>query len=684
MRTSSLKGLGLSASIVILATFTAAAPAAPTSAPAPSPEPGSPPTSHLDACGRLGAKAPKAITYQDVANCYQAIPFNNTHAAATFSTIYTLFNEFYVFKDTALTPNLPAPFSSPPTDIIEKLEAIGRTMYTSDHKFHTDVRRAINTLYDAHASYYVKCYIGYYFKQDLALYAPVINNVQTVRVYSDTAKGPQRQYEGCLVRTINGVDALTYLKTWADEEINISHDAGVRLNAALSSQSFNLDTKTFQNTDGQFSIRAHLPPTATIKYEIQCGHARPIALEEPWQIVPLVKDKFTDVKSFVENICATKPEPAGAEDGKNALRDGIKGGLLHMRETPEHYKRYLAYKQRAAAEAEAKALEDAAPAPPPTPAPGQLQQFPGADLLSTGNGTAFYHLKSQPDVGVLVFHTFDADADYEMPNLIKGLNAFHARGVTKLVIDFQGNGGGYVRLAANTVNTFFPSTEFLANSLASDLRVTPAIQQLATASFGKTGSIYDASQFIDFKNNNQPYIDDAMFSQPVTYTRGGRASQYTQMATLPEALAPNDPSLATFAWTNNATNIRILTDGRCGSACAIVAHHLANVHKVQAYAIGGSSGTPLSIYSFVGGVVSNAKDIHSEYAELNLTSPLKPLPYASSISLPLLEIYAQGSAVPLEYDAAVYPAAHRLSYTLANSQDRHVMWGEVASHAWKS
>lgn len=28
----------------------------------------------------------------------------------------------------------------------------------------------------------VKCYIGYYFKQDLALYAPVINNVQVRHV----------------------------------------------------------------------------------------------------------------------------------------------------------------------------------------------------------------------------------------------------------------------------------------------------------------------------------------------------------------------------------------------------------------------------------------------------------------------------------------------------------------------
>ncbi|KAK3818044.1 MAG: hypothetical protein JOS17DRAFT_757749 [Linnemannia elongata] len=683
MRTSSLKSQVLSALIAILVTFTAAAPATPTPAPAPAPGPGSPPAGQLDACGQLGAKAPNAITYQDVSNCYRAIPFNNSHAAVTFSTIYTLFNEFYVFKDSAMTPNLQAPFSSPPTDIVGKLEAIGRTKYASDYKFHDDLRRAINSLYDAHASYNVNCYTGYYFLQNLTLYAPVINNVQTIRVYSDIAKGPQRQYEGCLVRTINGVDALTYLKTWADEELNMSHDAGVRLNYALSLQRFNPETKTFQTADSKFGVRANLPPTASIEYEIQCGNAQPIALEESWRVVSLVKGKFSDVKSFVQNVCEKKLEPAGADGGANALRDEIKGGSLHMMEEPEHYKRYLAYKERVTVEAEAAAVKDAATSPPPTPTPGQLvQQYPGAEFLGGGEGTAFYHLKTQPDVGVLVYHTLKADPKSEVGNLINGLKEFHARGVTKLVIDLQSNFGGYVNLAANTVNTFFPSTEFLASNLASDLRVTPAIQQLAAASFGNTNGIYDAAQYIDF-NNNQPYTNDSLFSRPVTYNRGGRASYYTQRTTATEALAPNDPDLTTFAWTNNAANIRILTDGLCGSSCAIVAHHLTNVHKVQAYAIGGNNGNSLSMYSFAGGTVADDKKISGFFEAVNLASPLEPLPYASTVGLPILEIYAHGSAVPLEYDAAVYSATYRMAYTPSNSQDRHVMWGEVASHAWK-
>ncbi|KAG0277414.1 hypothetical protein BGZ96_002876 [Linnemannia gamsii] len=672
--TSSLKSLVLSVSIATLITFTTAAPAPPV--------PPAPAVSHLDPCGLLGAKEGKNISYHDVANCYHAIPFNNDHAATTLSTIHTLFDQFYIFKDAAMDPNLRAPFSSPPTDIIKRLETIGRTKYSSDYLFHDDIRRAINSLYDAHSAYSVECYSSHYFLNNIFLYAPVIDNVQTVRVYRDLAKSPQRQYENCLVRTIDGVDALTYLRNWVDEKGSNSHDAGVRLNAALSFQYFDIETKTFQNADSPFSVRSSLPPTESIKYEIQCDQAETFTLTEDWRVISLAKAKFHNVNTFVENVCMPHgaPEPAA-----NSLHDEIKGLRLNMREEPAHYKRYLEYKGRVAAEAAAaaEAVKDAAPTPPPAPAPDQPeQQFAGADLIGAGEGTAFYHLKNQPDVGVLVYHTFNATPETEVEIISRGLKAFHDLGVTKLVIDFQGNGGGYVQLAANTVQTFFPSDNLLDTNLASDLRSTPAIQLLAAASFNKTLDIFDAAGYIDFNNQNQAYTDDSLFTQPVTYTRGGRTSEYSQTTTATTAIAPTDPALATFAWTNNAANIRILTDGRCGSSCAIVAHFLTYVYKVQAYAIGGNNGKALSMYSFAGGTVSNNQNIDKYYTELGLTSPIQPLPYTAKVSLPILEIYAHGSVVPLEYDAEIYPASYRMPYTTENSQDRHVMWGEVASHAW--
>ncbi|KAF9119659.1 hypothetical protein BGW39_000135 [Mortierella sp. 14UC] len=660
---TSLKALILSASVAALVTLSSTTTAAPTH-PAP--------VSHLDPCGLLGAKNGAGITYDDVAACYRAIPFNRANAATTIKTVLTLFNDFYIFRDAALTPNLPAPFTSPPSNIVGRLQTIGRTTYTSDHKFHEDIRLAIASLNDAHAAYAVDCYTKYIFVQPLTLYAPVVNGRQDVRIFADK---DGRGHEQCVVSTINGVDALTYLKNFADIEINSSHDLGVRLNDALGRQRYDVDSRRFEDFPGGFSIRADLPATASIAYTLQCGNSRPITIEDEWQVLPQLDAEFHDVASYIENVCLPPPtisEPA-ANSAPAKRNDAIIGRFRHMREDPPHVKWYIEMQKRAAA---LSAPGDQPPSPP-------RQQFPGADLISSANGTAFYHLKAQPDVGVLVFHTFDADPDYEVPHIVESLKQLHARKVTKLLIDFQGNSGGYVSLAEDTVQIFFPSTEELSTSMASDLRVTPSIQALAAASFNKTGSLFDGSNYVNFDNGTQAYVDNSLFAQPVTYTRGGRRAQYTARTTRLTQLAAIDSALSTFAWTNNAANIRILTDGRCGSSCAITSYHLTSVHNVEAYAIGGDNTDELSMYSFAGGTVSRYSAIQEMYTEANVPSPLETLAYASTITLPILEIYAHGSAIPLEYDAALYPAKNRLAYTARNVHNREAMWTQVASAAWK-
>ncbi|KAK3841539.1 MAG: hypothetical protein J3R72DRAFT_524363 [Linnemannia gamsii] len=660
---TSFKSLILSASVAALFTLTSTTIAAPA---------GPVPVRRLDPCGLLGAKQAADVTYKDVAACYRAIPFNRANAATTVRTVLDLFNEFYIFRDAALIPDLPAPFSSPPTDIIKRLQTIRKTTYTSDFKFHDDIRLAVNALNDAHAYYSAKCYSNYVFVQPLMLYAPVIDGIQEVRIFHDDE---QRGHEKCVVSTIEGVDALTYLRSVSDVELSSSHDAGVRLNDALSYQTFDIDTKRFGDLPGSFTLRSNLPATATTKYELQCGDSEPISLNDNWQILPQNAAEFHDVASYIENVCLSQPEDAEPDNSiPNTRDDVIMGRFHHKREEPPHIKTYVEHKKRAAALA---APSNEPPNPP-------QQQFPGADLISSANGTAFYQLKAKPDVGVLVFHTFDAKPETEVPHIIASLKELHKRNVSKILIDFQGNGGGYVRLAVEAVQTFFPSAEYLATTMASDLRVTRSIQALAAASFNKADTLFDGSSYINFDNGTETYIDNRLFAQPVTYTRGGRSAQYTERTTFLTALSEVDPALSTFPWTNNANNIRILTDGRCGSSCAIASYHLTSVHNVEAYAIGGDNAQELSMYSFAGGAVSKYKSIQQMYKDADVTSPLATLPYDTDIGLPILEIYAHGSSIPLEYDAALYPAKNRLAFTADNAHDREAMWAQVAASAWKS
>lgn len=104
-------------------------------------------------CSALGAKRGVNITYDDVVNCYDSIPFNEAAAKSTIESLYTFFNDYYISRDMSTTPFLAKPLSSAPFDIVKKLKSIGSTRYTSDRKFHTDVLLAVNSLYDGHTAY---------------------------------------------------------------------------------------------------------------------------------------------------------------------------------------------------------------------------------------------------------------------------------------------------------------------------------------------------------------------------------------------------------------------------------------------------------------------------------------------------------------------------------------------------
>jgi hypothetical protein len=157
MVSHSIKTLVLSLSVASLATFSLAAPATGT-----------------NGCSSLAAKQGTNITYSDVANCYASIPFNKEAARATLDSLTTLFDDYHVSRDIALSPRLAKPLQGDPVDIVAKLKKIGRTRYTSDRKFHTDVYEAIESLHDGHAVYARK--FGYFFLFFALIYVRMLND----------------------------------------------------------------------------------------------------------------------------------------------------------------------------------------------------------------------------------------------------------------------------------------------------------------------------------------------------------------------------------------------------------------------------------------------------------------------------------------------------------------------------
>ncbi|KAI9239986.1 MAG: hypothetical protein BYD32DRAFT_196395 [Podila humilis] len=90
---------------------------------------------------------------------------NTTHQSPRLpSPACALYTDFFVFRDTALTLNLPLPFTSAPVDVLAKLTEIENKAYMTDFAFHKDLFDMASSLNDAHVNYYTACYSGYGFQ----------------------------------------------------------------------------------------------------------------------------------------------------------------------------------------------------------------------------------------------------------------------------------------------------------------------------------------------------------------------------------------------------------------------------------------------------------------------------------------------------------------------------------------
>ncbi|KAF9962233.1 hypothetical protein BGZ70_008094 [Mortierella alpina] len=600
--------------------------------------------SSLDACGSFGAKNGADVAYADVANCYKSILFDNKIAASTIGTIQLLFNDYHIFRDAALTPNLKSSFSCPPVDILKELRSAGAAKYADDFSFHT----ALSTTRLLHPNL---------FDQDLLLYAPVINGKQSIRVFKDLRN---RGYENREVKKVNGQDAFTYLSKWSSSPSE-SKDAGVRLNEALVTLQIEGygETLDFVADPGAFAKRSTLPEETHIDYEIQCeSNPKVVSLQENWKVAVVEENaehlkRFKNAHEYLTKSCLPK-NSTSVDDSETSDMDSTSLRTFPTRERADRHERLRV-----------RRIED-------EEAPPKLQ---GAKVVHSHKNSVCIVLTAHPTIGVVVVPTharFQHQLD-QYEGLVKGLIELYKRNVTHR---------GMVEYAYELVRAFFPNKDGFDISLTTDLRDPKIIQDLAAAVYKQEMEVvYDASRYLDLKTR-EPHSSAAMFTQPVQKTVNGRTDSYTQLAMAAPSETNEYKELETLPWTNNLANIHILTDGRCGSACGLSTHMFSAYKNVSVTAIGGFKDQPLSMFSFVGGVVQDVEDILESYRRAKMNAPLKDFPYSAGMLLPVTLKYAQKSNIPLEYDYAHHPANERLDFDPKNARDRVALWIQVATRAW--
>jgi len=224
-----------------------------------------------------------------------------------------------------------------------------------------------------------------------------------------------------------------------------------------------------------------------------------------------------------------------------------------------------------------------------------------------------------------------------------------------LILDVRGNGGGDICLGYDVINRLVNERhpEGVYDIIHSDLN---GLLAKAGATSTKDEILYSPNWWTG--QNSVVYQDISWYNPGQNYTRGGVNGTYTSKI-YHACSYPSVPPTYLFK------QIAVLSDGMCGSTCAVFTTHLDEVDNVITVAMGGFPNTKMQYFSFPGGEVISLADIIdiAKYLGVNDTTVVPP-PFLNTavFRFALLEIYPwfknQTVNMPLEF--VFRPAEYRM------------------------
>jgi len=243
-----------------------------------------------------------------------------------------------------------------------------------------------------------------------------------------------------------------------------------------------------------------------------------------------------------------------------------------------------------------------------------------------------------------------------------------------LILDLRGNGGGDICLGYQVIDALMEeSNPYGKYDVIHSEITTEIVTQLTEPQYSNFP--FSPSFWVD-PVTNERYTNISWYTPGHTWDRGGIEANYSKFVHL---YCQNTTSPVRYLFKQ----IQILTDGLCGSTCAVFSSHLAEADHVKTVVVGGLINRTQQYYSFPGGQVFNLAETLQIASALNITDPNLPNPFPSSsvLSFTLQEIYPWRKnnlieKIPLEF--MYRPATHHLTKWSFRSDDE--LYYDVAIH----
>jgi hypothetical protein len=622
-------------------------------------------------------------TYSSAVACLNYFPFEKDLKDHTIGVIKKAL-QLSVFQDLAAHP--PEPNLIGPYDVAKAIDAIDqKNDWLNDRDWQEALMDVFLPLRDAHSQYTAYCYTRIVFKQPFLPVAKMDTQDKT-RVYvggvAGVAGDDDFQYLGREIIEIDGRPALDVLTEFADTRIGLYKDPSTRFNDVFATRTWTNDG-TWQVVPGKFASRIRVPKKKSIKYTFAPKEVsgKPETVVAAWMVNLPVQKPFTNAFEYLSNFCF-------AEDIKASRIRRMANEALERKQKQLQAKRIDVLRNpvlnpHLRPDILAKLDENGQV---PQPAAGSE----GMALYYTNNGK----------VAVLVVPTFKYNNDLSKGNwrmnMASLLEDIKTKGVTKVILDLSGNGGGNVCLAAELnqalIATQLNSATFPASKdhLPKDQRMSDLMKLLVQTSMDKnieTGPFHPAMRF-NLKTNEpfkgQELVVPGREHPQLTqfYKDNQQLPKYSELfdhICTPGIFNP----LAEVALGIAPGDISIMTAGNCGSACALLLHSLHEFSQAKTFAVGYRLDQQRMAAAFPGGQAYQLEDLQDVLEELELDPydyPLLPdwFKVSAFLSMPIREAYSTIKPnVPLEY--AYIPAEHMINVNYTYSLRPDLMWEHVVA-----
>jgi hypothetical protein len=562
--------------------------------------------------------------------------------------------DLYSFTDMAANSGAPYNLN---VDLRGSIASIGAKVnngaYASDYAFQVDLMNMMNPLFDAHTLYRGPSGYQCFFLRPFNIEATVGSNSQMQYILRTGPLGPQTAaiwnsvfnfdispYVDQVVTNINGMSPTDQVMLVAQNFISTYKDHGVRFNAALRGRWSQTLLSMFPLNDpnldfvSEFTLSNGM--TVSVPNAGFCGgggipNTTTLLQRNQFQLPFLSAAEIENIRKGQLLVQGVDVHREQEEMFGSALRDlGVSANRRDL----------------AAASSSAPRVPQSVTVRDFRPIKRSLgKEFHNVDGLfvptkslplnfdasflkivqSSSAGDTFF-LKYNDGIHaptwILKLTTFaPAKVDETLAIINAVIADGQANGGQNLIIDVAYNGGGIICLSDLLLALLVPSWGSLEPSTGPTLPYGLYDYRLSNSAKAIQKSSYLNSAFTSFTNyleiNSEKPYTNASFWDPIERTRGGLKSNYTQQGYFPAGCVgyPGGSFKVIPYYFNNRI---VLTDGTCGSACALFASQLQSYNLAKIVSYGGPIGrtVPLSTASFAGGNVL-------EYNSVSLLAFLK-------------------------------------------------------------